>query len=252
MFWRFMTGVHGLPPFEKKDEQPWWTEEEQAILDLVQYQLSYVRPFEKDVEHKFPVYDSGSKYGDCFGADVVKENGEWTLGCTEGYAKFFEEHTDLGRYLRSVTFSGYEEPIYICPDCMAKETSLDTSWDGDDQDELEELYTEQRKLGEERKYVWDVDGPGKVLDLSKDDVGDEYRFTCPVCGGNAREAMYDEGPDVEVVMVFEKGSIAFAHYGRGAGLSVRLHKNLPGWLEWSEDQDPVSYFEELDYEGSGW
>ena len=232
MFWNFMTTVHGLPPFEKKDEQPWWTEEEQAILDLVQYQLSYVRPFEKDVEHKFPVYDSGSEYGDCFGADEVKENGEWTLGCKEGYAKFFEEHTPLGRYLQSVAYSGYEDPIYMCPDCMTKEVGVLT------EEQEDELYEEQRK-----EYVWDVDGWGKVLQLSREDVDNQEYFTCPVCGGSARRAFYEEGPDVEVVMVFEKGSIAFAHYGRGAGLSVRFHKNLPGW---SEGQDPVAYFEELD------
>ena len=115
---------------------------------------------------------------------------------------------------------------------------------------MEEFYCDQEKLPFiTRKYIWDVDGPGKVLELSREDVDNKEEFPCPHCGGDARRTCYDEGPDVEVVMIFEHGSIAFAHYGRGAGLSVRLHKNLPGW---SDGQDPLEYFGELDYEGSDW
>ena len=64
-------------------------------------------------------------------------------------------------------------------------------------------------------------------------------IACPDCGEEISAMAYEEGPEMDTLWIFEKASIGFSHYGRGAGLSFKFHEslNIP------EDADPVKHFE---------
>lgn len=104
MFWNIMNRIHSLPKFEDAEkEELWWNEKEKEMTDLVNYQLSYARPWDKDAVHAFPFLDG------CLAPCDGEERGKQVLTLNEGYREFFKEHLGLGSYVGTVTYQGETE-----------------------------------------------------------------------------------------------------------------------------------------------
>lgn len=229
MFWNFMHKVHNLPTFKRKDTDPWWTDEERERLKLVKRQLPYMRI--GDEESKLPVLEKaeGERFDPCFGEiDLFLENGVEVIALPERWVEFFEEHLGFGKYVGSVDFSDagkipwVNEAGHVKPDVSRFTDRVMVSFVND------------------RGPMW---GGSSGITRHCDVADEDYEVDiCDVMIGDEKVGIaysYDEGPECEFVHVFEKGSIAYAHYGRGAGLSVRFHSSL------EMEEEPLDHFQQL-------
>ncbi len=242
MFHEFVSFVHvvntGFNPEFKV-----WTDREKEILEFLNYQLSYNRSLD-DQEKKFPVpldapkfqnldKDSAIHYEMASLRAVLKWEGEQVLGLEQGWIEFLEEQIpDFGKYLGTVTFDGTEEPIMGCLNCgddFLKSQGLEQD------DEMD--YDHILEIGN-GDYSWNADGLYFTFRMDEKEYVEVGECACPKCGRNVGAFTFEEGPDINTVWIFEKGSISYSHYGRGAGLSARFHENgeVTG--------DPVAHFKD--------
>lgn len=241
MFWNVMSEVHNLPTLQERENGEWWTNKEKEILEVINYQLSYCRPWkenEKEIVHKYPVYDSGKGgHRDCLGPVQVSERGNWVLGLSKGYQDFFEKELGIGKYIGSITREGVESKG-LCTHCFER--------DNISEEEFERQWQEvQSHRGKELVYDCDMEGYGKIFNIETDmEIVDDWIVTCPMCGNEARVRCYEE-VDVETIWIFEKGSIMYAHYGRGAGLSFRFHNSLE-YYNGQKGEELLEMYEEID------
>lgn len=263
MFWSQMNLVHHLPinPEIGKDESLWWTPEEKKVLELISHQISYGR-FGDDVPDLPILTDELGmtkehldyyKYH-CLSPVVLCEEGKLVLGLDPLWQNFFTKHTDIGKYCGTVDFSeeGAIVTTFTCHSCGTKWYSEFVQTHSEmDEDKLDTLiygahgFQDDHKMGEAERagYQLDCGGLGFTFEGTVEQVAND-KASCPQCGGDCGVMQYDDGPGIDTVWVFEKGSIAFSHYGRGAGLSFRYHKNLGNYDDELAKlmEDPVKYF----------
>ena len=245
MFHRFVSFVHLVNTGHNPEFQP-WTDREKEILDFMYYQLSYYRPL-KEQEKKFPILLDKPEFKDLAMDNPIRfkldclvpvrqwEDGEQVLGLDDIWIKFLEEQIpDFGKYLGTVTFSGKEEPIMGCPTC-GEDFIHQNNVDQEDEDAVEQLV---HKKGEEH-YTWDMDGVLKwTFHMDEQKFVELGECSCPKCGETVKPLSFEEGPDVDTLWIFEKGSISYSHYGRGAGMSARFHENC------EVTGDPVQHYKD--------
>ncbi len=225
MFWNFMNKVHGLPTYDRKDVDPWWTDEERAILDFVEGQLSYndngsvVRLVD---EKGLTVNDEDYFKWMCIGPEIQECNEKLVFGLPEEWASFISKHVDIGKYVGAVTQDMVDIPFmcYKCGETVPEEQ----------QEEFSELL--------ESVWMFDSCGFGRRFEGTVQQKI-ENKCECPECGNICEVAWYEE-IDIDTIWVFEKGSIIFSHYGRGAGMSFKFHRSLK-----MDGKDPMVYFSEL-------
>jgi hypothetical protein len=247
MFWSFYNLVHKLPmPEDRNDPTKWWTPEEQQKLDFINHQLSYNRIGD---DPKFPtlVASLGIGWTDeqysnlkCIGPSLVVQDDQLVLGLDQKWVDFLTEHLELGSYVGAVTFHKEDEygPLggaFTCYKCGSKYMAShpEPAYNSNEYDNwYEQLQTDG--------YDMDCEGVGKLFEGTIYQQA-EGTAPCPCCGEPCQPVRYDEGPDVDTLWVFQQGSVGYCHYGRGAGMSVRLHTNagVP------EGTDPIKYFQSL-------
>lgn len=223
MFWNFMNQVHGLPTFEDKDKGPWWTEEEQKNLDFIQGQLSYVDNGVPTLVQEMGLTPESEGYWEWTCIYPVYENvdGELVLGLHKNWSEFLTKHLDIGKYLGAATYDLWDHP-FICYKC------------GEGID-IEDAYENDPPEG----FLIDMEGIGRSFDGTIDQTV-AGKANCPCCGAECELAAFEENGDVNTVWVFEKASVAYCHYGRGAGLSFKFHTSLD-----MKGKEPFEYFKDL-------
>ncbi len=246
MFHHFVSFVHVVnsgmnPEFQK------WTKREEEILEFLNYQMSYNRKImdDDDQEKKFPIpldepkFQNLDKDGalyyelECLRPTLKWEDGEMVLSMEPEWKEFLEKHIpDFGKYLGTVTFSGIDEPIMGCLNCgddFLKSQGLEQ----DDEMDFDHIL----EIGK-GDYSWNADGLYFTFRMDEQKFVEVGECPCPKCGRNVGPMTFEEGPDINTVWIFEKGSISYSHYGRGAGLSARFHENgeVTG--------DPVAHFKD--------
>lgn len=267
MFWNIMNAVHNLPSFEQKDTKQWWTPEEEQAKQLLDHQLIYHRSYDSPADSNTLVGELGVECGSDdwwqysnIGPIIVRERGQWVLGLDPKWIDYIERHLQTGKYIGTVTFDGIDDDtveVFLC----YNETCVTKHIDRDNIDELKELAGED--IEEEEGHSSDIQD---LLSWAEDE--DLYRFgvmndmngfglavtgtieevladkkNCPECQKEIHTFCYDES-DVETIWVFEKASIVFAHYGRGAGISFRFHTNISDAKDLSPEE-MIGYFEYL-------
>ena len=222
MFWSFMNKVHGLPTIERKDIDPWWNEEESKIKDFVYGQLVYVNTNsitlveEKGLDKNHPDYFKWC----CIGPSIQNQDGKLVFGLDKEWSDFISKHVDVGAYIGSVTYK-MDDMCFICYSCGSEYN---------DEDVMEQMVDKQPDV-----WMFDCNGFGRRFDGSIQQKVDN-KACCPVCSTECETAWFEEC-DIDTVWVFEKGSIIFCHYGRGAGISFKFHSSFD-----MEGLDPLTYF----------
>lgn len=223
MFWSFMSLVHNLPSFERKDIDPWWNKEEEKALGFINEQLSYMDQSnvctlaqELGVTRDNPEYWNYS----CIGPVLQQNEGQLVWGLDEMWCNFLSKHLNIGKYLGAFS-KDIEEFPFICYKCGE---SLDVEEDFD---------------GEIEGFTWDMNGPGRTFDGTVEEVVSNKK-SCPCCGTECNVICFEEGGDINTIWVFEKASIAYCHYGRGAGMSFKYHTSLD-----MKGNSPLNYFKGL-------
>ncbi|RTK93030.1 MAG: hypothetical protein EKK64_10870 [Neisseriaceae bacterium] len=219
-----MTAIHQLPTFDRREDDPWWTDDEKKIVDFIYCQLSYSnnQGVVRLVDEKGLTKDDKDYYcWTCIGPDLQEQNGELVFGLDKEWADFLSKHVDIGKYVGTVTYSEMNFD-FICHKCG----------EGIDEDKHDSLI-------ETDPNIWMYDGNGfgrRVQGTVKQTV--ENKCNCHVCGTECEVAWYDEC-DIDTLWVFEKGSVLYAHYGRGAGMSFRFHSSLE-----MNGMEPLEFFKE--------
>lgn len=222
MFWSQMNLVHNLPidHIIGADESLWWNKEEKKALELINHQLSYVRFGQED--STIPVVQENG----CLGYEIMEEDGELVSGLGPIYQEFFSNHLDIGSYLGTVDFGKNIETNMACYNCGQ---------------EYENEHGEQDWQDHVDGYGHDGQGFGLWFKGTNEQVM-KNNAPCPKCGQDCETVYYDEGGDVDTVWIFEKASIAYSHYGRGAKLSFRFHDSLG---DSKIKENPMEYFKML-------
>lgn len=271
MFWNsLMSKVHNLPSFEERDEKDWYTPEEEKALELIRYQLSYMRG---DGERKFPILfdelcecegegrlhhaigercpaikgpDYKSEYY-CLHASYILEGSKVVCGLDPKWQEFFTKHLEIGKYLGTICTEDSCAGVgtFMCENCLR--LAFD-NYEGDDnpfnkyEDMVKDMNSKEDDIAFDfmRKQLdchWDINGYGLLKKAANEEDRLEPTIKCPDCGEEIKSAYWEEGPEIDTLWVFEKASIGYSHYGRGAGLSFKYHSSLGI----AEDADPYRY-----------
>ena len=222
MFWNFMNVVHGLPTFDNRDVDPWWTDEEEKVKNFLYGQLSYVSMDgivrlvdEMKIDKNNPDYYIWS----CIRPSMQIQDGKIVYGLDKEWSDFISRHVDIGTYIGSVTHN-LDQPCFICYECGSKYN----------EDEQESMCNSNKDT-----WMFDSKGFGRRFNGTVDQIIENKHY-CPECNTECETAWFEE-EDIDTIWIFEKGSFVFCHYGRGAGISFRFHSSIN-----MEGLVPMTYF----------
>ena len=225
MFWTFMNKVHGLPTPERSEDEPWWNDDEKKILDFVVEQLSYshTEGVVTLVQEKGLTQTDDDFYTwCCIQPTLQNQEDQLVFGLDKEWTDFLSKHVDIGTYIGSVS-DNMTDFCFICRNCG---------------EEFDEEYQEELDENDSTNWMYDSVGFGRRFDGTvKQKI--ENKACCPECKTECELALFDDC-DIDTIWIFEKGSIIFCHYGRGAGISFKFHSSIN-----MEGKEPMKYFSDV-------